>query len=146
MQATQEGLAPLKAWVKSALDWVIHDFLGAPDLEFSWVGDDAVDPLQQAQTIAILVGAGVKTRDEARAELGLADAPGGAKFNPYHDWRGRFTTVDNAVETGTGRASARRYSVVLAEEERRGGHTLERHVNISDEQLLRRAATPVYQF
>ena len=42
-----------------------------PDLEFVWVGDDAIDPLQQAQTLVALVGAGIKTREEARAELGL---------------------------------------------------------------------------
>ena len=42
----------------------------------SWVGDDAVDPLQQAQTFSILVTAGIKTREEARSELGLAPEPG----------------------------------------------------------------------
>jgi hypothetical protein len=36
-----------------------------------WLGDDAVDPLEQAQTLNILVGAGIKTREEARADLGL---------------------------------------------------------------------------
>ncbi len=45
--------------------------MNEPDLEFAWVGDDAIDPLQQAQTLNILVSAGIKTRDEARAELGL---------------------------------------------------------------------------
>ena len=104
-QALQEGLAPLKAWVKGMLDGVLADHLDAPDLEFTWVGDDAVDPLQQAQTLSILVNAGIKTREEARADLGLtgegAGAPGAAdalgKFNPYHDDRGRFT---NAPEGG----------------------------------------------
>ena len=72
MQATQEGLVPLKAWVKSALDQVVQVYLKQPDLEFVWVGDDAVDPLEQAQTLQILVGAGIKTREEARADLGLA--------------------------------------------------------------------------
>ena len=84
------------------LDGVLADHLDAPDLEFTWVGDDAVDPLQQAQTLSILVNAGIKTREEARADLGLtgegAGAPGAAdalgKFNPYHDpsnWQ--FTTA-----------------------------------------------------
>ena len=72
LQAMQEGLVPLKAWIKSALDHVIQVCLGEPDLEFAWVGDDAVDPLQQAQTLNILVGAGIKTIAEARADLGLA--------------------------------------------------------------------------
>ncbi len=71
VQATQEGLVPLKNWVKSALDRVIQDCMGEKDLEFVWVGDDAIDPLQQAQTLNILVSAGIKTREEARAELGL---------------------------------------------------------------------------
>jgi hypothetical protein len=74
MQAAQEGLVPLKAWIKTALDRVIQNYLRAPDLEFVWVGDDAVDPLEQAQTLNILVAAGIKTRDEARAELGLGPA------------------------------------------------------------------------
>src|SRR6202453_2389874 len=97
MQATQEGLVPLKAWVKSALDSVVQVCLKQPDLEFVWVGDDAVDPLEQAQTLQILVSAGIKTVAEARADLGLAPeaAKGGGlgKFNPYHHpANGQFTT------------------------------------------------------
>jgi hypothetical protein len=100
-QAATEGLVPLKAWVKMALDRVIGVCFGAPDIEFYWVGDDAVDPLQQAQTIAILVNAGVKTVAEARVELGLGGAAGVVKFNPFHDEQGRFTTAEGAVEPGT---------------------------------------------
>jgi hypothetical protein len=48
LQATQEGLIPLKAWVKSALDYVIQVCMNEPGLEFVWVGDDAIDPLQGA--------------------------------------------------------------------------------------------------
>jgi portal protein len=110
LQANQEGLIPLRAWIKNALDRVIQLYLGAPDLEFVWVGDDATDPLQQAQTLQILVSAGIKTKDEARAELGLAPMSGGGpeglgKFNPYHDERGWFTTADGAV---AGAPAARR--------------------------------------
>ena len=64
------GLVPLKAWVKSPLDQIVQVYLKQPDLEFVWVGDDAVDPLEQAQTLQILVGAGIKTREEARADWG----------------------------------------------------------------------------
>jgi hypothetical protein len=99
-QAATEGLVPLKAWVKMALDRMIALCFRAPDLEFCWVGDDAVDPLEQAQTIAILVNAGVKTVAEARAELGLGQSKGVVKFNPYHDERGQFTDAEHAVEPG----------------------------------------------
>ena len=106
MQATQEGLVPLKNWIKSALDLVIQECMNEPGLEFVWVGDDAVDPLQQAQTLEILVGAGIKTREEARADLGLGQAgargpqaglAGLGKHNPHHNERGRFATADNAA-------------------------------------------------
>ena len=50
LQATQEGLC-LKAWIKNALDYVIQVCMNEPGLEFVWVGDDAIDPLQQAQTL-----------------------------------------------------------------------------------------------
>jgi hypothetical protein len=73
VQAAQEGLVPLKNWIENALDHVIQVAMNEPDLEFAWVGDDAIDPLQQAQTLNILVSAGIKTRDVARAELGLGD-------------------------------------------------------------------------
>jgi hypothetical protein len=101
-QAATEGLAPLKAWVKMALDRVIALGFRVPDLEFCWVGDDGVDPLEQAQTIAILVNAGVKTVAEARAELGLGQSKGVLKGNPYHDEAGQFTDADHAVASGSG--------------------------------------------
>ena len=60
--------------MKGVLDQIVQVCLKQPDLEFVWVGDDAIDPLQQAQTLSLLVGAGIKTREEARADLGLAPA------------------------------------------------------------------------
>ena len=54
-QATQEGLVPLKAWVKNALDHVICVCMNEPGLEFVWVGDDVIDPLEQAQTLQIFL-------------------------------------------------------------------------------------------
>ena len=66
LQATQEGLVPLKAWVKNALDHVIQDCMGEPGLEFVWVGDDAIDPLR----------AGADAGDSGRR--GHQDARGGA--------------------------------------------------------------------
>ncbi len=79
---------------------MIQVCLGEPGLEFVCVGYDAVDPLQQAQTLQILVSAGIKTREEAPAELGLAGdgaANGLGKFNRHHDERGRFATADGAA-------------------------------------------------
>ena len=119
---------PLKAWIKDALDHVIQVCLGEPDLEFAWVGDDAVDPLQQAQTL----NPGrrrIKTIGEARADLGLAagrtSAPALGKYNPMlGDELGLFTDAAHAVELG-GQARSRRRACRLRprrreDEERRG--------------------------
>ena len=53
IQASQEGLVPLKAWVKGALDHVIQVCLQQPDLEFARHGDDAGDSLRQIASPAI---------------------------------------------------------------------------------------------
>ncbi len=45
--------------------------MNEPGLKFVWVVDDAIDPLEQAQTLSIRVSAGIETREEARAELRL---------------------------------------------------------------------------
>jgi hypothetical protein len=39
--------------MKSGLDQAIQVCLEQPDLEFIWVGDDAIDPLERAQTLGL---------------------------------------------------------------------------------------------
>ncbi len=99
LQATQEGLVPLKAWVKSALDHIIQVCMNEPALEFVWVGDDAIDPLEQAQTLQILVSAGIKPREEARADLGRGAGPGR---------RGRRRAWGSSIRITTSRGDSRR--------------------------------------
>ena len=148
LQATQEGLVPLKAWIKGALDEIIQTYLGEPDLEFVWVGDDAVDPLQQAQTLNILVGAGIKTIAEARADLGLAAeakaAPALGKFNPYHDERGRFATAEDAVEPGIAQEpmSSSGTRVAFNDTASARGDSRAPNASLSNEGYSQSAATP----
>ena len=54
MQATQEGLSAQGVDQERARSGD-PGLSAAPDLEFVWVGDDAIDPLQQAQTLNIPV-------------------------------------------------------------------------------------------
>ncbi|HEV2673739.1 MAG TPA: phage portal protein, partial [Aliidongia sp.] len=93
--ATAEGL---QVWLKGVIDRVIGQVLGCADLEFAWTDRTAPDPATQATIAAGYVGAGIKTRNEVRAELGLDPVAGGdalttagpvaplpqglAKFNP----------------------------------------------------------------
>ena len=71
LTTAQEGIRPLKNWVKDFMDDIIQRYFGFDDLEFTWSGDDEIDPLEKAQETEILIGCGVKTREEARVEYGL---------------------------------------------------------------------------
>ena len=75
--SSQEGIGPLKNWIKDFMDEIIQERFGFADLEFVWSGGDDIDPLEKAQETQILVIAGIKTRNEARTEYGLAPVDGG---------------------------------------------------------------------
>lgn len=76
-EADDEGLTPLLAWVKGALDRILRQHFAAPDLEFHWLLEEDEDSLAQAQTDQIYLSAGVKSINEVRAEQGLAPVKGG---------------------------------------------------------------------
>lgn len=78
LQATQEGMQPLKLWLKDVLDLIINVYMGEPSVEFAFNDEDENDPLEQAQTLQVLVNTGIKNRDEARDDLGLEAIPDGA--------------------------------------------------------------------
>jgi HK97 family phage portal protein len=75
--ALAEGLQPLLVWLKALIDRILSDVLGWPDLEFAWADRTAPDPQAQATIASAYVAAGIKTRNEVRAELGLDPIPGG---------------------------------------------------------------------
>jgi hypothetical protein len=70
-QALEEGLEPVKRYLKDTLDLILARFFNAPDLEFVWRFETALDRLTQAQIHQIYVGSGILTADEARSEIGL---------------------------------------------------------------------------
>lgn len=74
-QSLAEGLAPLKAWVKSIIDDVLADYMGLHDCEFVWNEEEAQSPKEQAEIFAMYAGAGILTIDEIRAELGREPLP-----------------------------------------------------------------------
>jgi SPP1 gp7 family putative phage head morphogenesis protein len=71
-QALTEGLAPIQNFIVGLMNGIIaapHLF-NAPDLEFAWQEEEAVDPLVQAQVNEIYVTCKVLHPDEVRADLG----------------------------------------------------------------------------
>ena len=69
--ALSEGLAPLMNWIKDIVDLLIERFWNCPDLEFCWGDHKEVDPASMASINSTYVRMGIKSIDEARAELGL---------------------------------------------------------------------------
>jgi hypothetical protein len=69
--ALSEGLAPLMNWIKDIVDLLIERFWNEPDLEFCWGDHKEVDPASMALINSTYVRMGIKSIDEARAELGL---------------------------------------------------------------------------
>lgn len=75
-QSQSDGLVPLKNWVKTLVDDLLA-MMDMADLEFVWSDEKAVDAKTRAEINCQYVTAGIMTRDEVRAEMGLAPLPDG---------------------------------------------------------------------
>jgi hypothetical protein len=68
--AYRRGVKPLAQFFKGIFDEVIAVDLGAPDLEWTWVGGEAEDKLKDAQVDQLYVDMGALSVDDVRARLG----------------------------------------------------------------------------
>lgn len=75
--AEEEGLAPLKAWVKDVMDFLITHYLGAEGYEFVWIAEDSLDPQSQATILTEYLKLGVLTLNEVRDKIGEDPLPDG---------------------------------------------------------------------
>ena len=72
--AQKEGLVPLKRYWKALIDDMLVR-MGRPDAEFSWIDQEAIDPLVRAQVNNINLSNGTVKRNEVRDTLGLDPLP-----------------------------------------------------------------------
>ena len=72
LSSLEEGVEPLKLFIKDIMDSIIHRFFDSPDLEFTWRYEASLDRLRQAQIHQIYTNTGIITANEARAEIGMA--------------------------------------------------------------------------
>lgn len=68
--AEEEGLEPVKAWWKELADDIIDLELKSPDLEWSWVEEDEIDPTKQETILSGYVKTGILTINMALERLG----------------------------------------------------------------------------
>lgn len=69
-EAAATGLAPIQNWVKDLIDTVLAEDLDAEDLEFTWRGDDELDPVKRQAITEADVKVGLLTVNEGRTANG----------------------------------------------------------------------------
>jgi len=82
-RSLEEGLAPLKHWVKRLVDEVNEAEFGETDLEFAWIDAPQMDPNVQAEIDDKALRNGSATINEVRASRGLAPVAGGDEPRIY---------------------------------------------------------------
>jgi hypothetical protein len=87
--ATEEGLVPLKAWVKELIDDVIEGDLGVDDLEFSWLEEEEIDAKTKAEIAREDAKAGIISIDEARDGKGLDPLNADGRSSKLMVWTSR---------------------------------------------------------
>ncbi len=70
-QAMSEGLAPVQNWIRNLCNFIVTKHFDAPDLEFWWDDEEAIDAKTRAEVNKIYVDAKVIHPDEVREDLGL---------------------------------------------------------------------------
>jgi hypothetical protein len=76
-RSLEEGLSPLKLWVKRLVDGVNEAEFGETDLEFAWHDSPEIDALVQSQIDDACLKNGSATINEIRARRGLGAIDGG---------------------------------------------------------------------
>jgi hypothetical protein len=82
-RSQEEGLGPLKLWVKRLVDEVNEAEFGETDLEFAWRDTVEVDPQVQADIDDKTLRNGSATVNEVRARRGQAPVDGGDEARIY---------------------------------------------------------------
>jgi hypothetical protein len=77
-QAKEEGIEPLKEYVKELVDDVLESEFNCGDLEFSWADEVVVDEQKQTEIITEKVASGLITVNRGRELMGedKSDDPG----------------------------------------------------------------------
>jgi len=82
-RSLEEGLSPLKAWVKRLIDGVNEAEFGETDLEFAWHETTQVDPNVQSDIDDKALRNGSATINEIRARRGQPPVDGGDEPRIY---------------------------------------------------------------
>jgi len=95
-RSLEEGLAPLKLWVKRLVDEVNECEFGVTDLEFAWADAPEIDPLLQSEIDDRALKNGTATVNEVRARRGEAPVDGGDVARVYGTAAVALAAIDAA--------------------------------------------------
>ena len=82
-RSLEEGLTPLKLWIKRLIDEVNEREFGVTDLEFAWHEAVEIDPAAQSEIDDRSLRNGSATINEVRARRGFAPVSGGDEPRVY---------------------------------------------------------------
>lgn len=98
-RALEEGLEPLKLWVKRWIDGLIQGEMGCPGLEFVWLDNQTIDPKVQTDIDDKNVRNGSTSIDEIRAGRGEDPLPNGQGAEPMIYTTTGAMTLDQLKQT-----------------------------------------------
>lgn len=73
--AEEEGLEPLKKWIKRLIDHLLKKYLGAGDFHFAWTEEVEIEAKTQSDINVAETGKSLMTINEARKSKGLEPFP-----------------------------------------------------------------------
>lgn len=94
-QATAEGLTPILLWVEDLINFLVLRYFGYSDIKFSFLDSKDENPVEQALILKTYVDAGIKSRAEAREQLGEEPFPGSERYTITTSQG--ITPVENAI-------------------------------------------------
>lgn len=68
--ALEEGLSPLKNWIKTFIDTIVLKDFKSPDLMFKWEDEESSDPATRQKVLSGYTDEGLMTFNEARIAMG----------------------------------------------------------------------------
>lgn len=66
----EEGLAPLKSWVKNRMDYILKVYLKKPHLVWGWADETEMDPKVQSEILTAYQDGGILSINAIRAKIG----------------------------------------------------------------------------
>lgn len=116
-----EGLAPLKLWVKRLMDGIIQDDFGYEELEFAFLSSESMDPAVRSEVHDRMLRNGSMTLDESREGNGRDPYPDGIGARPKLYTPGGIIDLEAALKQAEAAPALKQEADIAANAARAAG-------------------------